>query len=170
MTWLGSVYNLEYDNIGYQMEKLNYESKQSLYVFDDDACREDILDWLEDRIQNRYYDIVYEDEELTGLIKKAKELFEDGYCMYDYDILDFCKGNNCSDIEDLLNFTNDLLANTDEYEWIAHLRSVSNDLEDYDEPCESNLWKAGKRINQRYFICMYALQVCGDKLKVTKGE
>ena len=34
MTWTGSVYNLQYDNIGYQMEKLNYESREALRVFD----------------------------------------------------------------------------------------------------------------------------------------
>jgi hypothetical protein len=163
MTWLGSVYNLEYDNIGYQMEKLNYESKQSLYVFDDSDCRDDILEWFEEVIENRYYDIA-DDDVLDEIIKKSKEYLSDNSYLCDYEISNFCKENNCSDIEELLTFTSGLLDHTDEFEWIAHLRSVSSDLQEFDEPCESNLWKAGKRINQRYFICMYALQVCGEKL------
>lgn len=145
------------------MEKLNYESKQSLYVFDDSDCRDDILEWFEKVIENRYYDIA-DDDVLDEIIKKSKEYLSDNSYLCDYEISNFCKESNCSDIEELLTFTSGLLDHTDEFEWIAHLRSVSGDLQEFDEPCESNLWKAGKRINQRYFICMYALQVCGEKL------
>ena len=166
MTWKGDVYNLEYDNIGYQMEKLNYESKQSLKVFDDDYCREDILDWFEENVQESFYDIADTDEELDTLISKAKENLVD----YSFDVDEFCEKYKCEDLRSLLDFTDDLLANTDEYEWISYLRSNTDRLQEFDEPCESSLWNAGKRINQRYFICMYALEVCGEKLKEQKGE
>lgn len=163
MTWLGSVYNLEYDNIGYQMEKMNYESKQSIKIFDEDACIEDIFDWMESVIENRYYDIAYnnDDLELDDIISKAKKyLNEDGF-----DVDEFCEKYKCDELRGLLDFTDDLLTHTDEYEWISFLRNDSGILSEFDEPCESSLWNAGKRINQRYFICMYALQVCGEKLK-----
>lgn len=165
MTWLGSVYNLEYDNIGYQMEKLNYESKQSLYCYDDSACKEDVFDWLKETIEDRYDDIADTDEELADVINKVKEFFNRSY-ISDFEIKEFCDENSLSDIEDLMIFTNELLEHTDEYEWISFLRN--SNLDEFDEMCESNLWKAGKRINQRYFICMYALQVCGEKLLVSK--
>lgn len=162
MTWIGSVYNLEYDNIGYQMEKLNYESKQSLYCYDDAECEKDILEWLEDRLEQRY-DMMEED------IKKVSEWIEEsGYDIDDTDIEEFCDENSFSNIEDILDFTRECFKNTDEFEWIAHLRNVYYDLQEFDEACESSLWKAGKRINQRYFICMYALQVCGEKLSKEK--
>ena len=52
MTWTGSVYNLQYDNIGYQMEKLNHESRESLRVFDESKCEEDIYDWLKEHLED----------------------------------------------------------------------------------------------------------------------
>jgi hypothetical protein len=163
MTWKGSVYNLQYDNIGYQIEKLNYESKQILYCYDDSDCKKDIIEWLFDRIDNRYYDIDLSDETIDG-IKKLM----DRWMLDSYDIEDFCNEYNCDELYNLLDFTKDLLENTDEYEWISHLRSNADRLQEFDEACESRLWKAGKRINQRYFICMYALQVCGEKLEASK--
>lgn len=164
MTWLGTVYNLQYDNIGYQMEKLSIESRMALYCYDDSKCREDIIEWMFDRIDNRYYNIDLSDSIIDGI----KNLM-DKWLLDSHDINEFCDENGCSDLYELLDFTNDLLSNTDEYEWIAHLRSVSDKLQDFDEACESSLWNAGKRINQRYFICMYALQVCGQKLESMKN-
>ena len=46
MTWLGSVYNLEYDNIEYQIGKMSYESKKSAFCFDESKCEKDIRSWL----------------------------------------------------------------------------------------------------------------------------
>lgn len=54
MTWTGSVYNLQYDNIGYQMEKLNHESRESLRVFDESKCVDDIYDWLKEHLEDLY--------------------------------------------------------------------------------------------------------------------
>lgn len=159
MTWLGDIYNLEYNNIGYQMEKLNYESKQALYCYDDTECEKDILDWLKERLEQRY-DLSEEDIE-----KVSSWIEENGNDFDDIDIEEFCDENKLSDIEDILSFTRKCFRNTDEYEWIAYLRNAYYELQNFDEACESSLWKAGKRINQRYFICMYALQVCGEKLK-----
>ena len=166
MTWKGDVYNLEYNNIGYQMEKLNYESKQSLRVFDDDNCKEDILDWMEEMVRKNFYDVTDTDEELAAIISKAKENIVD----YGFDVDEFCEKYDCEDLRNILDFTEDLLAHMDEYEWMSYLRNNTDRLQDFDEPCESSLWNSGKRINQRYFINMYALQVCGEKLKKQKGE
>lgn len=165
MTWLGSVYNLEYDNIGYQMEKLNYESKQTLKVYDDTYCREDILDWMESVIKNGCYDIADTDDELNLLIATVKDNISD----YSFDVDEFCEKYKCDELKELLDFSDYLLQNTDEYEWISCLRRNTNRLEEFEEPCESNLWNAGKRISQRYYICLYALRVCGEKLKEQKG-
>lgn len=164
MTWLGDVYNLEYNNIGYQMEKLDCDSKRSLKVFDDDYCREDILDWFEENVHESFYDVADTDEELNNIISKAKENLVD----YGFDVDEFCEKYECDDLRNLLDFTDDLLAHTDEYEWISNLRSNTDRLQEFDEPCESSLWNAGKRIHQRYFINMYALRVCGEKLKKQK--
>ena len=160
MTWRGDVYNLEYDNIGYQMEKLSYESKQSLNVFNEDKCKEDIIDWVISVVENRFEYIVDTDEGLDNLIEKVREVLDERY----FDVNEFCEKYNCEDLRSLLDFADNLMSNVDEYDWIAYLRNNTSDLEEFDEVYESSLWNAGKCIHQRYFVCMYALQVCGEKL------
>lgn len=155
MTWTGSVYNLEYDNIRYQMEKLNHESKESLRVFDEDKCVKDIYDWLKEHLED-LYDI--EDE----IIEKIIKFFKESVYIHDSHIDEFCIQNNIEELKNILLFTKRALENTDESTWIVFLRN--SNLEDFDDSCESYLWNAGKCIHQRYFICMYALQVCGEKL------
>lgn len=159
MTWTGSVYNLQYDNIGYQMEKLNYESREALRVFDESKCVDDIYDWLKYHLEDLY------DAE-ADIIKKIIKLFKESIYVYDSKIDDFCYENNIEELKDILYFTKRALENADEYNWITFLRN--SNMEDFDDPCESYLWNAGKCIHQRYFICMYALQVCGEKLSKQK--
>lgn len=159
MTWKGSVYNLQYDNIGYQMEKLNYESRQTLRVFDEDKCEGDIFTWLKERLENRY-DVEEE------IIEKIIKLFKDESYLLDSEIEEFCVENDLIEIEDILYFTKDALESIDKYEWISFLRN--SNLGEFDEECESELWNAGKCIHQRYFICMYALQICSEKLSKQK--
>ena len=83
MTWTGSVYNLQYDNIGCQMEKLNYESREALRVFDESKCVNDIYDWLKDHLED-----LYDAEE--DIIKKIIKLFKESIYVYDSNIDDFC--------------------------------------------------------------------------------
>lgn len=157
MTWIGNVYNFEYDNIGYQMEKLNCDSRKSLTVFDEHKCKEDIINWLKYQLKENY--ILKDDE-----IEKVVDFIRND--PFDYELHEFCNGNNpFFDIEDILKFTEECFENAEEYEWISFLRRNYDKLYDFDDPCESWLWDAGKCIHQRYFICMYALQVCGEKLK-----
>ena len=160
MTWTGSVYNLEYDNIGYQMEKLNHESKESLRVFDDDRCIDDIFEWLKEQLES-YYSL--EEEEIEKVLKFFNSDTWDN--VDEIETEEFCDKNDLSEIENIIGFTRECCRNAEEYEWIPFLRSNYNRLYDFgDEACESWLWNAGKCIHQRYFICMYALQVCGEKL------
>ena len=164
MTWTGSVYNLEYDNIGYQMEKLNYESKESLRVFDESKCVDDIFEWLKEQFES-YYSI--EEDEVEKVLKFFNsDTWDD---VNGIEVLEFCEENDLSEIENIINFTRECCKNAEEYEWIPFLRSNYNQLYDFgDEACESWLWNAGKCTHQRYFICMYALQVCGEKLSKQK--
>lgn len=159
MTWTGSVYNLQYDNIGCQMEKLNYESREALRVFDESKCVNDIYDWLKDHLED-----LYDAEE--DIIKKIIKLFKESIYVYDSNIDDFCYENNMEELKDILYFTRNALENADEYDWNVFLRN--SNIEDFADPCESYLWNVGKCIHQRYFICMYALQVCGEKLSKQK--
>lgn len=162
MTWKGNVFNLHYDNIGYQMEKLSHESKDVLRVYDETKCSEDILDWLKDRLEY-HYDI---DEEL---IQKVFDFCSQDSYIWKNDISDFCEANDCDDIKEIMEFTLNALKNTDEYEWISFLGG-SSELRDFDEVCECDLWHAGKCVHQRYFINMLALRICGEKLKEINND
>ena len=159
MTWTGSVYNLQYDNIGYQMEKLSHESRETLRVFDKSKCEEDIYDWLKEHLED-LYDL--DDKAIQEIIN----FFKESTYIHDSHIDKLCTENDIDEIKDILYFTKRALENSDEYDWIVFLRN--SNLEDFDDPCESYLWNAGKCIHQRYFICMYALQVCGEKLSKNK--
>ena len=164
MTWLATPYNLEYDNFGYQTEKMSRDCKNSISVYDGCYCQEDILDWLKDRLENRY-DV--DEESIPKIIDFMKDRRHDFY--FDDDIIrDFCQENKFDDLENILVFVGEALENVDEYEWIHFLRS--HDFSEFDEECESDLWRAGYRTHQRYFINMYAMKVCGEKLEKQGGE
>ncbi|WP_310603579.1 hypothetical protein [Anaerosporobacter sp.] len=164
MTWTGSVHNLEYDNIGYQMEKLCSDSKKALYAFDDSECEKDIVKWFKDRLEERY-DV--EEENIEKIIDFVDKNGSDSFY-----IRDFIEENSFGEyeIESLLEFVGECYKNADEYEWIAFLRNNTDKLQEFEEAYESSLWNAGKSISQSYFICMYALKVCGEKLKQKKDS
>lgn len=107
MTWLGSPYNLEYNNLGYQNKKMSYDTKNNVYMFDD----------------------------LIELLEFSMELYENS---------------------------------NDEIEYISYLRN--SNLEAFDEVCESQLWRAGKRISQNYLVSLLALKICSEKLKCQRDD
>lgn len=162
MTWLGSPYNLVYDNFGYQMEKLSRESRESLRIFDDDTCKEDIKDWLEDYLDEQNYDNYK--ELANDIIKFVKDIMYYYYCgLYSIkNIEEYCEENNIAELCDLIKFIIECFENCDEDEWISFLRR--SNLDDFEEPYESSLWSAGRTISQNYYINMYALKVLGEKL------
>ena len=74
------------------------------------------------------------------------------------------------DCQDLLEFVCEAMGNIDSYEWISFLRRTN--FSHIEEECESDLWHAGERIHQRYYINLLACQVCAEKLtknKETRG-
>lgn len=160
MTWSGSPYNLEYNNLSYQNEKLAHESKDSVYVFDEEAATEDIIDWFKEVAINLYN---YRETEINLLVEKID--LKNAYI----DVNNFCYENECDDLIELLEFSIELYENSnDEIEYISYLRS--SNLEDFDEVCESTLWRAGKRISQTYLVSLLALKICGEKLRCQKDD
>ncbi len=156
ITWLGTPKNLEYNNIRYQMEKLDGESEESLRIFDDFEWEKDIGIWIEEYLKNEGYDNY---EELSNNI--IVFVVNTGLYSED-DIFEYCKENNISELYSFIKFILECYENRDESDWTCFL-SNSN-LEDFDEPCESSLWNAGIKISQKYYINMYALKVLGGKL------
>ena len=54
MTWQGTPANLRYDELGYQMEKLDLTTKDALRIFDEDLCEKEIREWLAMQIQREF--------------------------------------------------------------------------------------------------------------------
>lgn len=159
MTWFGTPRNLQYDNISYQNEKMSSDTKESVYVFDEDAITEDIIDWIKEVAVERYG---YHETKINLLLEKI--IFQE-FSYFDVD--DFCYENECDDLIELLDFSVGLYKNSsDEFEYIGYLRD--SNLEAFDEVCESQLWRAGKRTNQGYLVSLLALKICGEKLRCQK--
>lgn len=164
MTWIGSVYNLEYDNIGYQFSKLSYDSKDALKAFDTDTCIEDLKEWFVETLEELKdgYNIENSNEIAKAIFQYIKE---NSHIWCDEEEL--CEQFDCYEYIDLINFVHGMYCNCDdEYDWIAYLRE--SNLGDFEDECESSLWNAGRKVSQSYYISMYALQVCRDKLEERK--
>ncbi len=156
MTWLGDVYNLAYDSLDYQFGKLSEESKQYLYVFDAEECKKDVINWMKEHLSCDGY----LDHEINEIVEYISNL--DISCTNDWIIADFCerKSYDCSL---LLYFIDECLKNMENSEtWIDFLKN--SELGNFDDFYESILWEAGKRIRQDFFINLYALKICGEKL------
>jgi len=119
MIWTDSIYNLEYDNIEYQMEKLNYESRESLRVFDNDKCIDDMFEWMKEQLESYYY---LEENE----VEKVLKLFNsDTWNKVDeIEIEEFCDENDLLEIENIIDFTRECCRNAEEYEWISFLKVI----------------------------------------------
>ncbi len=161
MTWLGSPYNLEYNNLGYQNEKMSHDTKQSVYAFDSDEVAEDIIEWFKDIAVDQYD---YDETEINSLAEKIN-LQKIPY----FDVYDFCYENNCDTLNELLVFCSELYENSnDEYNFINYLRN--SNLDYFEESYESSLWRAGERISQSYLVSLLALKICSEKLRSQNGE
>ena len=161
MTWIGNVYNLEYDNLGYQFSKLSHDSKDALKAFDTDVCIEELEEWFIDTLEELKDNYNLED---SGEIAKSifQYIKENSHIWYDEEEL--CEIYDCHEYMDLINFVHGAYCNCDdEYDWVSYLRK--SNLGDFEDECESSLWNAGRKVSQSYYISMYALQVCRDKMK-----
>lgn len=140
---------------------MSYDTKNNVYMFDDEAATEDIIDWIKEVAVDRYD---YHESEINLLLEKM-DIRNAPYI----DIIGFCYENECDDLIELLEFSMELYENSnDEIEYISYLRN--SNLEAFDEVCDSQLWRAGKRISQNYLVSLMALKICGEKLKCQKED
>lgn len=167
MTWMGSVYNLAYDNIGYQFSKLSHDSKDALKAFDTDTCVDDLGEWFIETLEELKDDYNIENPDETA--KSIFQYIKENDCIFFYDEEELCEKFNCYEYMDLVQFVNDAYCNCgDEYDWVSYLRETN--LGDFEDECESSLWNAGRKVSQSYYISMYALQVCRDKLEEKQND
>ena len=167
LTFKANPYNLSHSHYDYIMGKLNWDCRKSINVYDESACKDDIIEWFWDRLKDDYAYSDIDDAHMDKIKEFISQQMEQWFFDED-DTEEFCDENDLTDIHDLLLFTVKALRNTDEFEWVHFLRSEN--LSDFEDACESSLWEAGKRVNQRYFINLYALQVLSEKLGMSEKE
>lgn len=163
MTWIADIHTIAYDNLDYQFQKLNNDSKKALYVFDNTQAKDDIITWFK-QILNENYSVT--DYQVTTAINFLNK--------YDNEIItpvdDFISDTpSVCEFEDLLKFTCKLLKTVSESDekadYISFLRNNTSTIDDFEDASQSSLWNIGMITHQSYYITMYALKLCSEKLK-----
>lgn len=184
MTWLGSPYNLEYNNLGYQMEKLSRQTRESIREFNDEKFKKDIAIWAEEtllehdpgsKFLEEFFEEKYSEENedlnkmfvdhICSLIKDTK--FGRHYALEDF-VAEYSRVLSPIVLK-ILEFILDCFEHSeDENEWRHFLRNA--DTDGFEELFESTLWNAGKEICQPFLISLLALKICGEKLQKQKED
>lgn len=166
MTWVATPHNLRYDDLGYQMEKMNRVSRDhAAYVFDSNLCDTQIIDWLKDRLDARYE---LNEEETSTVLNILEDIRHNLYYTDEDEIQMELSKYDLDDLglEPLLYFTYEALRSSgDAREYTAFLNYHYDDLYEFDEPCECELWNAGMKLSERFLTSLYAMEVCSKKLK-----
>ena len=111
MTWQGSPENLCYNDLGYQMEKLDYNTNNCLRIFDEELCEKEIKEWLANHLSPLWN---IEKENLKELIALDPDDWIMAEAHYDEvpDTELFCKNFSCfadgsHDLETIVKAIND---------------------------------------------------------------
>jgi len=167
MTWYATPYNLQYNNLGYQTEKMRYEDREQIYDFDSSLMVEALKNWTKDRL----CDISeLSDEKINGILAAV---FDDEYNSYNID--EYLEEQNLEDVDNLEEFLCFVIDARDSecstrQEWFMFLSEHDLELQDYDNGCESSLYSAGEIYKANFLVSMYAMMVCGEKLKEKETE
>ena len=148
LTWLAAPNNLQYDNISYMVEKLSDESRNAVYTFDESCAKSEILEWVRGQLE---YHFALSDTKVNATLKYFS-----------------CEKCDRSAVLEDLNFViavNALIegANNGEENYRQAVYDNMETLSSYDDDY-GNLYNAGQTLNQRFCICMYAMEVCARKL------
>lgn len=123
MTWLGTPQNLRYDALGYQMEKLDFNTKEAIRVFNENLCEKEIREWLAKELAVKWGINLEDAKALADLDADEWIMAEERIWEYfDKDTIRdnfgcFCE-NKVASIESILDKANDIL-------------SIEADLDDY---------------------------------------
>ncbi len=160
LTWNISPTNIPYNNIGYLLEKMGSKQKEVITVFDSEICMKDVKAWLDDRIE-------------TNIPRETREalmefLDESDWNSEAFEITD--EYQELADYRDEIQFALDAMGRMgSREEWLVFLRENVHRLDKIEgDGYESDLWSAGKHLNERFFISLVALEVLGEKLEKEK--
>lgn len=170
MTWEGNPWNLQYNNLDYQAEKISRESRDSVIIFDPETLKKNFLKWVreylhehhaEDIFVNKILDFLKEDYgfHFCGDTDDLFEEIEYSENSSDYGNYDefFCFVSLC---KRAMNEMDDTQA-----DWTHFLRSEHHNFDDLGiDAFESGLHTMSYAYNQRYLISLYAIQVISEKL------
>lgn len=163
MTWIATPQNLPYDNVSYLTEKLSTESRTGSTGYIESQAIDDIAEWAKDRLTERFN---ADDEQ----IKCVTDYIQDtSRCSSIDDFIKSTPAGTLRNIENFMLLINNLTeaAANGETSYISCVESLSYDITEYDSD-PSELYQAGRSLDPRLFISLYAMQICGKKLKKSR--
>ena len=169
MTWIATPHDLRYDDMGYQSEKLDPNNRKNLTVFDQTECIEDIVYWLYIAVRNLLSDQDIEMHKLAPDVQTNLTYFIEHYNENNTedDINEFCETNQLEELKDLFIFAKEHLSQyvEDEEDYVDFLTRHTSHLEEFDRlGNQSDLFNAGQTLNQNYYLNLFAMQICSEKL------
>lgn len=158
LPWLAAPNNLPYDNFLYFVGRLSSDSEKALYAYDKENAKGDIIEWAKESLIDHF--------ELSDLQIETVLRYFDGKENDCYDEDDFVLKHDLPDIEDFLCTVNALLdAATEGGGYYTNaLYQYERALSEYDENYATELCGAGCGLCQKFYICMYAMEVCSKKI------
>lgn len=163
MTFIGNPFNLPYENLPYLLEKMNQNCKETLYIFNEKICEEDIKKWTKEVLEN-YIDEEEKIGQLISLFDEASTISLSYHDIQNKLLHLFPNIKDKEEIMDILCITSEALYHSESQESYEYfLQENHNEIMDIDD-YSSDLFKAGKEIDIRFLISLYAMQVCKNKL------
>ena len=151
-TWKVNIDNVAYGSPYYQLEKLRNRRQRE---FDDEECRKELLKAIKEGF---WYKTDLSDEQRTHL----DNYLECPYSSIFYDDALYEHEETCEQLKNLLSSAND------EYEWVAAVNKLDQELLDIIE-CEHNdLFNMGQKPPIQFFIMLYLLSVVANAEKEKK--
>ena len=156
-----TIINIDDDEINFQ--NLSYLCREDVRnCFSRESLVEDIFLWLKKQIESEVEDADRLAREFTDLAMNG-EFFDSPD-----EVKEYCELNKCEESCELLEFIQTCFdsAYNSSQDWNLFLETSS--YYELDSRCdkigENSLFCAGVRVSQNYYINMYALQVCSEKL------
>lgn len=152
-TWKVNICNIAYGSPYYQLEKLRNRRQRE---FDGVKCREELLKVIK---EGTWYKADLSDEQRTHL----DNYLEVPYCSICYDDALYEHEETCEWLKNLLNSTDN------EYEWVAAVNKMDQEMLDIVECEHSDLFDMGQKPPIQFFIMLYLLSVVANAEKEKKN-
>lgn len=167
MTWVATPDNLAYQDMGYMMSKLSSNNYDSIHVFDEDKCKEDLENWFATYIKEYYH---FQDD----VIKQIIQALEEETFTYSLNLLEDVEAvlEKCTSGAEEISTEAEIFVKAlenmyDREGWITFLNQFNDrimDLNCYEETY-IEMRDFGKIIDGRFYVNLLAMFILYNKLE-----